>query len=136
LKCSAFVTEFWLQPTPNSVYTPAVEQLKIEEPTGYPPEVRVLKLSEPFLMTSVFEFQSIVRDSPKPVTIVDLTDVPYMDSAALGAVMGLHISSQRLKHKYAVVGPSPRLQTLFEVSGVRDLLIVFPTIDEALKALL
>jgi len=97
--------------------------------------VRVLKLSDPFLMTNVFEFQAIVRENPKPVTIVDLSDVPYMDSAALGAVMGLHISSQRLKHKYALVGPSERLRTMFEVSGVRDLLIVYSTMDEALLAL-
>ncbi len=113
-----------------------MDQLKIEFPEGYPPEVRVLKLSGPFLMANVFEFQRIVRDSPKPVTIIDLSDVPYMDSAALGAVMGLHISSQRLKHKYALVGPSPRLQTMFEVSGVRDMLIVFPSIEAALRALL
>ena len=113
-----------------------MEQLKIELPDGYPPEVRVLKLSEPFLMANVFEFQRIVRDNPRPVTIVDLTDVPYMDSAALGAVMGLHISAQRLKHKYALVGPSPRLKTMFEVSGVHNLLIVFPAIEDALRALL
>ena len=58
-----------------------------------------------------------------------------MDSAALGAVMGLHISCQRLGHKYALVGPAPRLQTLFDVSGVGDLLIVYPTTAEALRAL-
>ena len=112
-----------------------MEQLTIEVLTGLPPGVRVLKLSQPFLLASVFEFQSILRDSPQPVTIVDLSHVPYMDSAALGALMGLHVSCQRLGTKYAIVGPAPRLLTLFEVSGVRDMLIVFPTMEAAFTAL-
>ena len=112
-----------------------MEQLKIDVSPDFAPDVHVLKLSGPFLLANVFEFQAIVRDSPKPTTIVDLSDVPYMDSAALGAVVGLHISSQRLGHKYALVGPSQRLETMFDVSGVRDLLVVFPTFEAALNAL-
>jgi anti-sigma B factor antagonist len=112
-----------------------VEQLKIEISPECSADVHVLRLSGPFLMANVFEFQGIVRDSPKPTTIVDLSEVPYMDSAALGAVVGLHISSQRLGHKYALVGPSERLQTMFDLSGVGDLLVVFPTSEAALSAL-
>jgi anti-sigma B factor antagonist len=112
-----------------------VEQLKIDVSRDLGTGVHVLKLSGPFLMANVFEFQAVVRDSPKPTTIVDLSEVPYMDSAALGAVVGLHISSQRLGHKYALVGPSERLQSMFDLSGVRDLLVVFPTTEAALNAM-
>jgi anti-anti-sigma factor len=112
-----------------------MEQLTAATSPGLPPGVRALKITEPFLIQNVFEFQSLVREKPQAVTIVDLTDVPYMDSAALGALLGLHISCQRLGHKYALIGPSQRLLTLFEVGGVADMLVVFPTMDAAIKGL-
>jgi hypothetical protein len=37
-------------------------------------------------------------------------------------------------NNYALVKPAHRVQTLFEVSGVRDMLIVFPDLDGALNA--
>ena len=83
--CSGIVTGMRLRTSPDSVYTSPVEQLTIVDVPGFPPHVRVLKLTQPFLLTNVFEFQSIVRESPKAITVVDLSDVPYMNSAALGA---------------------------------------------------
>jgi len=48
---------------------------------------RILKLSGPFTLSTVFDFQDAMRPTHPPITIVDLTDVPYMDSAALGTLM-------------------------------------------------
>jgi ABC-type nitrate/sulfonate/bicarbonate transport system permease component len=60
--------------------------------------------------------------------------VVAIPSAALEALMGLHVSCRRLGTHYALVKPAHRVQTLFEVSGVRDMLIVFPDLDGALNA--
>ena len=116
-------------------YTLPVEQLTIETLPAPKPGVRILKLSGPFTLPSIWEFQSQVRNGAEPTTIVDFAGVPYMDSAALGSVMGLHVSCQRLQRKYALVGVEPRIRTLFEVSGVNGLLVTYPTIDEAIHAL-
>jgi ABC-type transporter Mla MlaB component len=50
---------------------------------------RILKLSGPFTLSAVFEFQSSVRENGPPITVIDLTDVPYMDSAAMGSLLGV-----------------------------------------------
>jgi hypothetical protein len=57
-----------------------------------------------------------------------------MDSAALGAVLGVHVSRQRVHHKYAVVGANERLETLFTVADVASVLVRYPTAADALKA--
>jgi anti-anti-sigma factor len=113
-----------------------VEELKIETVTGTPEGVRVLRLAGPFTLKTLFDFQSVVRSGEAPITVIDVTEVPYIDSAALGCLMGVHVSSQRLNRKYALVGVSPRLRSLFNMVGVDNILVTYPSLDEAQKALL
>jgi anti-sigma B factor antagonist len=105
--------------------------LKIESVAVSREGVRLLRLTGPFTLPGIFEFQSIVRGLNDPVVIVDLSAVPFMDSAALGAVMFLHASSQRKQHKYALAGANDRLHTLFKVSGVDEILVAYATVEEA-----
>jgi len=99
-----------------------VSDFTIEVLPGSVPEVRVLKLAGPFTLRDVFEFQEIVRADPPPVTIIDLTAVPYMDSASLGSVLGFHVSCEKEGRKYALRGASDRLRSLFRMSGVDSML--------------
>ncbi len=108
-----------------------MDELRIESTAGTRGGVRILHLIGPFVLQGVFDFQTIARAGNDSVTIVDLTDVPFMDSAALGAVMGLHVSCQRQQKKYALVGASARLRTLFEVAGVNKILVTYGTRAEA-----
>jgi anti-anti-sigma factor len=96
---------------------------------------RILKLTGPFTLSAVFEFQDAIRTHRPPITIVDLTDVPYMDSAALGSILGLHVSCQKDHRRYALVGVSDRLQTLFQASGVSSVLLSFSSLADAEAAL-
>jgi len=103
----------------------------IEVFPGSSPEVRVLKLTGPFTLRDVFEFQGTVRAGVAPITLIDLTEVPYMDSASLGSLLGFHVSCERDGRKYTLVGASDRLQTLFRVSGVQGLLHCRATLTDA-----
>ena len=93
--------------------------------------VRVLKLTGPFTLPTVFDFQTVVREDHAPMTYLDLSGVPYMDSAALGSVLGFHASCQREGRAYGLVGVSDRLKTLFKVAGVDGVLQCYLSIAEA-----
>ena len=96
---------------------------------------RILKLTGPFTLAAVFDFQASIRKDHAPLTIVDLTGVPYMDSAALGALLGLHVSCQRDHRRYALIGVCERLQTLFRIAGVNGILITYGSLADAEAAL-
>ena len=113
-----------------------MEQLTLEVVPGSPEGVRIIRLAGPFTLTSIWDFQSVVRSGDEQITILELADVPYMDSAALGLVMGVHVSRQKLHRKYALVGVGERLRSLFSVAGVDKILVTYATRDDALKALL
>jgi anti-sigma B factor antagonist len=98
---------------------------------GSKQDVRILKLSGPFTLAAVFDFQAEIRKDPPRVLILDLAGVPYMDSASLGSILGLHVSCRKEGRHYAMVGVSDRLKTLFKVSGVDGLLSIYPSVAEA-----
>ena len=97
--------------------------------------VRLLKLSGPFTLKDIWDFQAAARAVTEAVTIIDLTEVPYMDSAALGSLMGVHVSRERAHQKYAIVGANERIGTLFEVAGVQNILVRYPSFEDAVKVL-
>jgi anti-anti-sigma factor len=112
-----------------------MDQFKIESLPGSSEGVRILRLSGPFTLRELFDFQAAVRALQDPVTLIDLTGVPYMDSASLGAVMMVHASAQRNQRRYALVGVPDRIRTLFSVSGVDGILVMYPTLAEAQQRL-
>jgi anti-anti-sigma factor len=116
--------------------SPAPSALQIESLAGPHEGERILKLDGPLVISNFFEFQRIAREDRSPLLIIDLAGVPYMDSAALGSLLGIHVSCGRKQTKYALINVAQRLETMFEISGVRDTLVMFATLDAAEAALL
>jgi anti-anti-sigma factor len=116
--------------------SPAPQTQNVELLPGSHQGESILKVRGPLIISNFFEFQQAAREDTSNLLIIDLADVPYMDSAALGSILGVHVSCGRKKTKYALVGVSPRIETMFTVSGVRDLLVMFPTLAAAEAALL
>jgi anti-anti-sigma factor len=92
---------------------------------------RVLSLSGPLVLRTLFEFQNEVRAANPNNLILDLTNVEYMESAGLGAILGAFASYQRQGKRLLVVGANRRVRTLFEVTHTEDYLTRFDTLEEA-----
>jgi anti-sigma B factor antagonist len=107
-----------------------MDQLSIEVATAAS-GVQILRLTGPLTLNTLFEFQDLARSGPGQSIIVDLSGVPYMDSAGLGAMLGVLASCQRQDRGFAVTGLSERIRTLFQVTHVDGLIPVFSTVEEA-----
>ena len=106
------------------------EDLQIEiinRPSG----VQLIKLSGPLTLHTLFEFQETARRHVGRALVVDAADIPYMDSAGLGAIIGIYASSQRKGQKFAISSIPERVQVLLDMTGVKGLLPCFASIDEA-----
>src|ERR1700728_144930 len=57
--------------------------------------VRILRIHGPLTLSTLFEFQNEARKDTSTGILLDLTAVPYMDSAGLGSVLGVFASCQR-----------------------------------------
>ena len=94
-----------------------------------------MKLTGPLTLKTLFDFQHASRaESARPI-ILDIADVPYMDSAGLGSAISLFASCQRTNRGFAIIGVSPRIRTLFEVTGCDGLLPCFESLEAAEETL-
>jgi len=111
-----------------------VKELKIESETGAS-GVKIFRLTGPLTLGSVFEFQDVARADHNSAVVVDLSGVPYMDSAGLGAILGIMASCQRKSRGFGITGATDRIQTLFAVAGVNGLIPSFDSVELAERQL-
>jgi anti-sigma B factor antagonist len=101
---------------------------KVEDASG---DITVLRLHGPLLLGNFFPFQTMVRAATSHLLIVDVTDMPYIDSAGIGCLVGAHISRQGHGRKLVVVGANERLLTSLKVTKVDQLFVFATTVEEA-----
>ena len=109
----------------------STEKLTFEVAEGANP--RVYHLKGPMVLGSMFAFQEALR-AETVSTILDLTEVPYMDSAGLGVLTNSFVSHQKNGRKFLLVGVNERIRTLFQVTKLDQLFKVFPTVESARQA--
>jgi anti-sigma B factor antagonist len=112
----------------------ATESIQIVASNGAADGHRVLTLRGPLTIHTIFDFQSAVRAEESPVVIVDLTGVPYMDSAGLGAIVGAYVSAQRSNRKLVLAGLNERLKALISMTNVSRLFPPYHTVADAERA--
>jgi anti-sigma B factor antagonist len=105
--------------------------LRIETLTATHPDVRVLKLEGPLTLSNFFEFQQLVRADPNTNLIVDLSGVPYIDSAGIGCLVNGYVSHQHAGRTLSLVGVVDRVRNSMRVSNVEKFFPMFSSIAEA-----
>jgi anti-sigma B factor antagonist len=112
-----------------------MEQMDIEQSDSTVPAVTVFALKGPFTLATMVNFQATLRDPAIDGAIVDMSAVPYMDSAGLSVLLGQWAHAQRVAKKYALAGMSPRVFTIFQVTQMDKVLPIYSSVADAEKAL-
>lgn len=77
-------------------------------------------------------FFSAVRNGTKRI-VADLTDVTFIDTTMLNALVVGHRRMVRDRGRFAVVCSGPRVSRVLEITGLGQILHVFRTRDDALQ---
>jgi len=67
--------------------------------------------------------------------VVNLSEVEYLDSTALGVLIG---GLKRLRERNGaldIICPNPRIRRIFEITGLDKIFDIYSTEEEAIKAL-
>jgi anti-sigma B factor antagonist len=95
------------------------EPLRIED-LGVQDQKRILRLSGPLTLSTLFEFQNLVRAADGANLVLDFTQVPYMDSAGVGALVGAYVRQQKDGHTLTLAGANERVRNTLKVTRVEN----------------
>jgi anti-sigma B factor antagonist len=111
------------------------EHLVIGRSDSFPSQ-EVLILSGPLTGNNGAVFQNAMRrEEPADTVILDLSDVPYIDSAGLGLLVAAFVSRQKSGRQMVLSGINQRVQKLFEITRMNGLFLIFSSPEEAVAAL-
>lgn len=112
--------------------TSPTQPLAIQEIQNAHPGMKIIRLDGPVTIHNFAGFQELTeKHLLPPVLIVDLTAVPYIDSAALGSFVAIHVACESTGRKYALIGANQRLKSLFDLAYVRTFLVIYDSLAEA-----
>ena len=110
--------------------------LTIERKPGKAVGTTIITLAGPITLINLFDLQAQLRTGELPkVTILDLSGVPYMDSAGMGAIVNYYVHCQNRGVKLIVAAVSPRVMELFKMTKVDTVISLTATVEEAEAAL-
>ena len=110
------------------------DSLQIDDQPGTLPGQRVLRLDGALVMTTIFEFQAIVRADSSRALIIDFAKVPYVDSAGIGALVGAYVTRQKGGRTLALVSVSDRIHNALKVTRVDQFFRFFDSVSTAEEA--
>jgi anti-anti-sigma factor len=106
--------------------------LSIERKTGSSADTRILTLTGPLTLRNMFELQTELRSGELPkLSILDLSGVPYMDSAGMGLIVNHFVSCQNKGSRMVAVGVSTRVLELFKMTKVDGVIPQAETVEAA-----
>jgi len=112
----------------------ATEKMNIVTTVGTREGQKVLALKGPLTIHTIFDFQSAVREESSSAVIIDFSNVPFMDSAGLGALVGARVALQKANRPLALAALNTQVKALLDMSKVSPFFRIFTTVEEAQAA--
>jgi anti-sigma B factor antagonist len=112
-----------------------LQELTVERYVGVADDQRILLLRGPITMETAPQFERAVHHEKAETTILDLSDVPYIDSVGLGSLVAAYVSHQKTGRYLVLTGMKPRVSNIMEITKVKDFFVTFGSTWEAVEAL-
>jgi anti-anti-sigma factor len=113
----------------------------IERSQGKTPGTVIFRLSGPFTARDMYAalspnalrntFEAEEENDPHALHILDLAEVPYIDSAGLGLLVSHYVRCQGRGVRLVVAGTNPRVLQLFEMTKTDEFFPRIATVEEA-----
>ncbi len=85
----------------------------------------------PLALSNMLDFQATDEDELPTLNILDLTDVPYMDSSGLGIIVRHFVRCKSKGVRLVVAGAPPRILDLFKMTNVEGMISTTAAVEEA-----
>lgn len=92
----------------------------------------ILRLKGKLSLETVHNFIQTVRPEPAAQLILDMSEVSFLDSAGVGALVQVFVHRRSLGQTFALTGLSKQSNAVMQVAGLTKLLPIHSSVEEAL----
>ncbi len=109
----------------------------IHQETSELSERTMVKLRGPFNIDHAAEVWQLLRESVQRYrcVLVDLSEVPHMDSAGLASLAEAHRLARQRHTVFALIGANHQVLKMLKLSGLQRVLKLYPSVAKALTSL-
>jgi anti-sigma B factor antagonist len=105
---------------------------QVTERVGRNATAHVLHVTGALTYSAAPAFQEAVRAAATvPFVIIDLSEVPSIDSMSIGALVRAYVSCNKSGRKLLLVGVNYRVRNILRLTGVDSLFDTYSTVSEA-----
>jgi anti-sigma B factor antagonist len=104
---------------------------RVETTPGSRDGLSILSVRGSITTKSAEAFHEAFNASTAPQVIIDLTEVPSVDSMAIGTLVRAFVACHKSGRKLALVGLNHRIRNVLNITGVEPLFDMYPTVKEA-----
>lgn len=103
---------------------PQVVMPKLKLETEKTPTQVTLRCSGRLVSDTCEQFQGTVRElmPTAKLLVIDMSEITYLDSTALGIIVGLYLSSKRTGCQFKLVNLTPRVKELLSMTRLIEVL--------------
>ena len=92
---------------------------------------KILLLKGPLDIGTVFKFQDALRSESSPVLILDFTEVPFIDTSGLSALVVAHVSARKSDRKILFAAFNNQARAVIELTHLNRLFLTYSTTQDA-----
>ena len=111
------------------------ETFRVVSVPGSRAGLQILRLQGAFTSGASATFVEAVAGADAPRLILDLSDVPMVDSMAVGALVRAFVSCHKSGRKLALVGLNHRVHNVLHLTGIAPLFDTYASVSEAEQGL-
>ncbi len=101
-------------------------------------QVRIIRLRGPLDVSHALELRELLGeqiDGPAARVLIDLADVPLIDSAGIGVIVTAHRRAAGAGAAFAIAAAGPTVRRVFSLTRTDRLVQLYDTVPQAAQAL-
>ena len=107
------------------------DKLQVERSVGAHKGQSVIRCVGPLIMETLSAFQNAIRKETAAELIIDMTEVPRIDSAGLGSLVQAYLSSRNVGRRLALAGVNQGVRALLQITKLERFFPIFESRGKA-----
>lgn len=108
-----------------------MEQMDVVLERGASGETAVARVRGPLTLSTLHLLEDAMKRVTDADAVIDVTDVPYIDSAGLGTILAFWQHNMKMKRRFALTGVNKRVAMLLDLTKVDTILPLCKTAEDA-----